>query len=111
MGANTIFNLLNRAEILMVTEGLDIFSQKTPKSLVGEKLKDSKIREKTGCSIVAIVAVLPSPPSPDHQFSKKVRYSHWRRKLKKNSIKVLLVVGQIGRKIWVVFLFLISAQN
>ena len=37
MGANTIFNLLNRAEILMITEGLDIFSQKTPKSLVGEK--------------------------------------------------------------------------
>ena len=54
MGANTIFNLLNRAEILMITEGLDVFSQKTPKSLVGEKLKDSKIREKTGCSIVAV---------------------------------------------------------
>ena len=36
MGANTIFNLLNHAEILMITEGLDIFSQKTPKSLVGK---------------------------------------------------------------------------
>ena len=54
MGANTIFNLLNRAEILMITEGLDVFSQKTPESLIGEKLKDSKIREKTGCSIVAL---------------------------------------------------------
>ena len=42
MGANTIFNLLNRAEILMITEGLDIFSQKIPKSLIGEKLRDSK---------------------------------------------------------------------
>jgi len=73
MGANTIFNLLNRAEILMVTEGLDIFSQKTPKSLVGEKLKDSKIREKTGCSIVAIKGggTTVITPSPDHQFSKE----------------------------------------
>ena len=66
MGANTIFNLLNRAEILMVTEGLDVFSQKTPQSLVNVKVKDSKIREKTGCSIVAIkgdsgTVITPSP--------------------------------------------------
>ena len=40
MGANTIFNLLNRAEILMVTEGLDVFSQKTPKSLVDVSVKE-----------------------------------------------------------------------
>ena len=71
MGANTIFNLLNRAEILMITEGLDVFSQKTPKSLVGEKLKDSKIREKTGCSIVAVKGNGETviTPSPDYQFS------------------------------------------
>jgi len=71
MGANTIFNLLNRAEILMITEGLDIFSQKTPKSLVGVKLKDSKIREKTGCSIVAVKGNGETviTPSPDYQFS------------------------------------------
>ena len=63
MGANTIFNLLNRAEIL--------FSQKTPKSLIGEKLKDSKIREKTGCSIVAVKGNGKTviTPSPDHEFS------------------------------------------
>ncbi|MEC8790442.1 MAG: NAD-binding protein [Verrucomicrobiota bacterium] len=71
MGANTIFNLLNRAEILMVTEGLDVFSQKTPKSLVGVKLSDCKIREKTGCSIVAIKGDTGTviTPSPEHQFS------------------------------------------
>ena len=40
MGANTIFNLLNRAEILMITEGLDVFSQKTPDSLIGIKLSE-----------------------------------------------------------------------
>jgi Trk K+ transport system NAD-binding subunit len=71
MGANTIFNLLNRAEILMVTEGLDVFSQKTPKSLVDVKVKDSKITEKTGCSIVAIKGSAGTviTPSPENQFS------------------------------------------
>ena len=70
MGANTIFNLLNRAEILMITEGLDVFSQKTPDSLIGIKLSESRIREKTGCSIVAIKGesgTVITPP-PDHCF-------------------------------------------
>ena len=71
MGANTIFNLLNRAEILMVTEGLDVFSQATPKSLVGVKVKDCKITEKTGCSIVAIKGDSGTTitPSPEDEFS------------------------------------------
>ena len=71
MGANTIFNLLNRADILMITEGLDIFSQKTPGSLVEKNFAILK-SEKTGCSIVAIkgngtIVITPSPS--DHQFS------------------------------------------
>ena len=55
----------------MVTEGLDIFSQKTPKGLVGVKLKDSKITEKTGCSIVAIKGEHETiiTPSSEHEFS------------------------------------------
>ena len=71
MGANTIFNLLNRAEILMVTEGLDVFSQATPKSLVGVKVKDCKITEKTCCSIVAIKGDSGTTitPSPENKFS------------------------------------------
>ena len=71
MGANTIFNLLNRAEILMVTEGLDIFSQQTPQPLVNIRVKDGKIREKTSCSIVAIKGESGTiiTPSPDDTFS------------------------------------------
>jgi Trk K+ transport system NAD-binding subunit len=56
MGANTIFNLLNRSDILMVTEGLDVFKVKLPASLEGRTLANSGIREKTGCSVVATVA-------------------------------------------------------
>jgi Trk K+ transport system NAD-binding subunit len=71
MGANTFFNLLNRAEILMVTEGLDVFSQKTPPALVGVSVKDCNVREKTGCSIVAIknMAETIITPSPNDTFS------------------------------------------
>ena len=72
MGANTIFNLLNRAEILMVTEGLDVFSQKTPKSLVDVSVKECRITEKTGCSVVAIKgdAGTVITPSPEHRFAR-----------------------------------------
>jgi len=47
----------------MITEGLDVFSQKTPKSLAGVSVRDSKIRDKTGCSIVAIKGDAETPKS------------------------------------------------
>ena len=55
----------------MVTEGLDIFSQATPKSLVGVKVKDCKITERTGCGIVAIKGDSGTviTPSPENMFS------------------------------------------
>ena len=55
MGANTIFNLLDRSDILMVTEGLDVLRIKLPRSLSGKTLANSGIRQKTGCNVVAIV--------------------------------------------------------
>ena len=55
MGANTIFNLLDRSDILMVAEGLDVFKVKLPTSLAGKTLANSGIRQKTGCNVVAIV--------------------------------------------------------
>ncbi len=55
MGANIIFNLLDRSDILMVAEGLDVFRVKLPASLAGKTLAESGIRPKTGCNVVAIV--------------------------------------------------------
>ena len=55
MGANTMFNLLDRSDILMVTEGLDVFKVELPSSLEGKSLAESGIRSKTGCSVVALV--------------------------------------------------------
>lgn len=56
MGTNTIFNLLDRGDILMVAEGLDVFKVTLPSSLAGKTLATSRIREETGCSVVAIVS-------------------------------------------------------
>jgi Trk K+ transport system NAD-binding subunit len=54
MGASTMMNLLKRSRILMVAEGLDLFRVKVPKALAGSTLADSAIRERTGCSVVAL---------------------------------------------------------
>ena len=54
MGADAIFNVLERNEIFMVAEGLDVFRAKAPRSIVGRTLADSGIREETGCLVLAI---------------------------------------------------------
>jgi Trk K+ transport system NAD-binding subunit len=54
MGANIIFNLLKHSDILMVAEGLDIFRIELPEHLEGRSLVESEIRQRTGCSVIAI---------------------------------------------------------
>jgi voltage-gated potassium channel len=54
MGANTVFNLLQRSDILMMTEGLDVFKVPVPEILVGKTILETSIRRDTGCSIIAI---------------------------------------------------------
>ncbi len=53
-GANAIMNLLGRSNILMVTEGLDIFEVDIPESLVGKSVAEADIRRKTGCTVIAL---------------------------------------------------------
>ncbi len=69
MGANAIFNLLNRSNILMVAEGLDVFEVEVPADLVGKTIAGSAIRHKTGCTVVAlrsaeILQINPDPHQP-----------------------------------------------
>jgi Trk K+ transport system NAD-binding subunit len=68
MGANSIFNLLKKGNILMIAEGVDIFKVDSPKKLIGKTIMSSTVREKTGCSIVAItsgdeIKINPEPSS------------------------------------------------
>ncbi len=66
MGASTVMNLLQRSKIVMVAEGLDLFEVRVPADLAGRVIAESAIRERTGCSVVAIrtergIEVVPSP--------------------------------------------------
>ncbi len=54
MGANVIFNILERNDVVMIAEGLNVFNIQTPDFLVGKSLVDSSIRPQTGCSVLGI---------------------------------------------------------
>ncbi|MCH8805241.1 MAG: potassium channel protein [Planctomycetes bacterium] len=69
MGANAVFNLLERSDILMVAEGLDVFRMKMPASLKEKTIVESAIRAQTGCSVIAIskdgvMDINPDPRTP-----------------------------------------------
>lgn len=69
LGANAIFNFLERGDSLMLAEGLDIFCLKAPPSLIGKTLAHSKVREMTECSVIAmkidgVLSFIPDPQIP-----------------------------------------------
>ncbi|MFO7740480.1 MAG: NAD-binding protein [Desulfatiglandaceae bacterium] len=69
LGATAIFNLLRKEETLMLAEGLNIFRLEAPQALIGKNLAQSKIREMTECSVVAItingtMSINPDPQAP-----------------------------------------------
>lgn len=53
MGSNIIFNLLRNQKTLLVAEGLNVFHAAMPKELVGQSIRESDLRTRTGCSIIA----------------------------------------------------------
>ena len=54
MGADAIFNLLRRSDVLLLAEGLDVFKVHVPHSLAGKTLLEGAVRQRTGCSVIAI---------------------------------------------------------
>jgi Trk K+ transport system NAD-binding subunit len=54
MGASAIFNLLRRTRILLLAEGVDAFKVAVPPALAGQSLRQTAIREKTGCSVIGL---------------------------------------------------------
>ncbi len=53
-GADAIFNLLNKGNIILVAEGLQVFSVLAPETIIGKNLAESDIRNQTGCSVIAL---------------------------------------------------------
>ncbi|WP_146948509.1 potassium channel family protein [Cyclobacterium qasimii] len=54
MGANAIYNLLKKSDILMVAEGLDLIKIQVPDQLIGKSIASSCVRQVTGCTIIAL---------------------------------------------------------
>ncbi len=52
--ANAVFNFMRQNKILMLSEGIDIFSVSLPSKLKGKNLLNSNIRENTGCTVIAL---------------------------------------------------------
>lgn len=51
---STIMNLLEPQQMLMLSEGLNVFRVTVPSRLVNHHLRSARIREDTGCSVVAV---------------------------------------------------------
>jgi Trk K+ transport system NAD-binding subunit len=54
LGANAIVHYLSDHQTALLAEGLNVFRSRVSRELVGKRLADSGIREKTGCSVAAI---------------------------------------------------------
>ena len=54
MGANAVYNLLRRDDVLLLAEGLSAFEVGVPAALNGLTLGETKIRETTGCNVIAL---------------------------------------------------------
>ncbi len=54
MAANVIVNILKPDEVLMLAEGLNVFRVDMHRSLAGKTLYESQIRQRTGCSVIAV---------------------------------------------------------
>ncbi|MBM4147234.1 MAG: potassium channel protein [Nitrospira sp.] len=65
LAINTIINILKPNEVLMLTEGLNVFRVHLPTILIGKSLQETGLRERTGCSVVAIHSGGTMKISPD----------------------------------------------
>jgi Trk K+ transport system NAD-binding subunit len=69
LGVASISNYLQQDNMLMVSEGLNVFRVPVPPSMAGMTLRETRVRPKTGCSVIAISSggklnINPSPDSP-----------------------------------------------
>ncbi len=64
-GANAIWNVLSADTTVQLAEGLDVFRVAIPPELVGRTLRDSRVRESTGCTVVAMADGQRFEANPD----------------------------------------------
>ena len=54
MGANAVFNLMRGGQTMLLAEGLRVFEAAIPPSVAGKKLGQSKIRTRTGSTVISV---------------------------------------------------------
>lgn len=65
LGATAILNSLGDNDSLVLAEGLEMFSTPVPTSIAGRSLAQTRVRERTGCNIVAVTIGDHTSPNPD----------------------------------------------
>ena len=68
MGSNALFNLLQRSDLLMIAEGLDVFKVPIPEELAGKTLAEANIRQRTNCSVIGIDSQDKTMTNPERDF-------------------------------------------
>lgn len=70
MGANAVLNLLRPDQELLLEEGLTVFRVTVHPPLVDRTLGEGRIRERTGCSVIAVKSdgLLAVNPDPSIRF-------------------------------------------
>jgi Trk K+ transport system NAD-binding subunit len=62
VGAGILLNVLEAKASAFLTEGINVFRRSLPETLAGQTIADSRIRLRTGCSIVALASAGESDP-------------------------------------------------
>ncbi len=65
LGASAIWNVMGLNDTLVVAEGLEVFRVPIPASIAGRSLADSALRQRTGCTVVALAAGNEISTNPD----------------------------------------------
>ena len=72
MGANAIFNLLRGRRVVLVAEGLEVFTVPVPVEFAGRTIRETQLRQQTGCNLLAIQddGELVINPEPDRRLDR-----------------------------------------
>ncbi|HTO01462.1 MAG TPA: NAD-binding protein [Microthrixaceae bacterium] len=65
LGATAILNTLGDNDSLVLAEGLEMFSTPMPAAMAGKSLAQARVREHTGCNVVAVSHDGRTVPNPD----------------------------------------------
>jgi len=65
MEATAIFEIVRRGNLLLLAEGLEVFTVPVPAPLVGKSIADCRLREDTGCNVFAVRAAGKGATRPD----------------------------------------------